>query len=153
MPSARTNLSAFIRYWDYLKTGTRWRVTKPRAGLCAIPRCERETRCLLGDHIYNRGVEWNHFEDRIFWVDGDIHNPDGIWQHSHNYHIREPYNNPFRSCIRAWRVCCSQDDAQVSVIFPSAPCVWSAPATTGQAAGTAAALCIQKCSPVLPMIV
>jgi len=143
-------------YWDYLKNRWHGKEELRNYALVYVPYlvAKRETRRLMGDHILTTEEVLNGtiFEDRISYGGWpvDIHNPDGIYKgntpYHTNYHIREPYTIPFRSLysrnidnlLFAGR-CASFSHFALGTVR-----VERTLATTGQAAGTAAALCIQK---------
>ncbi len=143
-------------YWDYLKN--RWpdRAKLRNCALVHVPFlvAKRETRRLLGDHVLTVSdvLGATLFEDRISYGGWpvDIHNPDGIYKgegpyHS-NYHVKEPYTIPFR-CLYSRNIdnllfagrCASFSHFALGTVR-----VERTLATTGQAAGTGAALCAAK---------
>ena len=143
-------------YWDYLKNRWPGKEELRNHELVYVPYlvAKRESRRLLGDHVLTTEEVLNGtiFEDRISYGGWpvDIHNPDGIYKgntpYHTNYHIREPYTIPFSSLysrnidnlLFAGR-CASFSHFALGTVR-----VERTLATTGQAAGTAAALCVDK---------
>lgn len=143
-------------YWDYLKNRWPGKEELRNHELVLVPYlvAKRETRRLIGDHVLTTDEVLNGtmFEDRIShggWP-VDIHNPDGIYKgdtpYHTNYRVREPYTIPFRSLysrnidnlLFAGR-CASFSHFALGTVR-----VERTLATTGQAAGTGAALCVDK---------
>ncbi len=141
-------------YWDYLKN--RW----PEKGqvrnhtLVYVPWivAKRETRRLMGDHVLTTDevLSGTLFPDRISYGGWpvDIHNPDGIYKgttpYHTNYHIDDMYTVPYR-CLYSKNInnllfggrCASVSHFALGTVR-----VQRTLATLGQAAGTAAALCV-----------
>lgn len=114
----------------------------------------RESRKLKGEHILTveELKDCTKFDDRIALgnYDVDIHNPTGSGTEHYYFKAGEYYSIPYRSLLPkeisnllvAGRCISATHEAQASVrIMPICACM-------GQAAGTAAAVCIQTgCNP------
>ena len=143
-------------YWDYLKNRWPERDKLRNYALVHVPCmvAKRETRRLLGDHVLTVSdvLGGTLFEDRISYGGWpvDIHNPHGIYKgegpYHTNYRVKEPYTIPFR-CLYSRNVdnllfagrCASYSHFALGTVR-----VERTLATTGQAAGTGAALCANK---------
>jgi len=153
-------------YWDFVKNKSdRWDFVKNESDrkeevrnyeLVAIPimNAKRETRRLVGDYILTQHdvLSGRMFPDRIAYAGWplDVHHPEGIYsgeEGSFEFDIVVPVNSiPFR-CVYSKNIdnllfagrCGSFTHLGLGSVR-----VQSTLATIGQAAGTAAAMCIEK---------
>ncbi|MCK5461548.1 MAG: FAD-dependent oxidoreductase, partial [Bacteroidales bacterium] len=153
-------------YWDFVKNRIdRWDFTKDNGerkedvlyyDLVSIPimNAKRETRRLEGDYILTQHdvMSGRMFPDRIAYAGWplDVHHPEGIYsgaEGSFEFDIVVPVNSiPFR-CVYSKNIdnllfagrCGSFTHLGLGSVR-----VQSTLATIGQAAGTAAAMCIEK---------
>ena len=153
-------------YWDFVKNRRdRWDFTKDNGerkedvlyyDLVSIPimNAKRETRRLEGDYILTQHdvMSGRMFPDRIAYAGWplDVHHPEGIYsgeEGSFEFDIVVPVNSiPFR-CVYSKNIdnllfagrCGSFTHLGLGSVR-----VQSTLATIGQAAGTAAAMCIEK---------
>jgi hypothetical protein len=153
-------------YWDYVKNKSdRWEFADNKSAptdvvryyeLVEIPfmNAKRETRRLEGDYILTQHdvMSGRMFPDRIAYAGWplDVHHPEGIYsgeEGSFEFDIVVPVNSiPFR-CVYSKNIdnllfagrCGSFTHLALGSVR-----VQSTLATIGQAAGTAAAMCIEK---------
>ena len=143
-------------YWDFLKNKWEKRETAKNAELSYVPITEakRESRRLMGDYVLNQNdvLSARVFPDVIGHAGWslDIHHPEGILsgqKGQFDFDHTAPQNNiPFRSLysrnidnlLFAGR-CMSVTHIALGTARIQATCM-----VTGQAAGTAAALCAAK---------
>ncbi|MGE4488710.1 MAG: FAD-dependent oxidoreductase [Kiritimatiellales bacterium] len=143
-------------YWDFLKNKWEKRETAKNAMLSYVPITEakRESRRLMGDYVLNQNdvLSARTFPDVIGHAGWslDIHHPEGILsgqKGQFDFDQTVPQNNiPFRSLysrnienlLFAGR-CMSVTHIALGTVRIEATCM-----VTGQAAGTAAALCAAR---------
>ncbi|MEA2067600.1 MAG: FAD-dependent oxidoreductase [Verrucomicrobiota bacterium] len=143
-------------YWDFIKN--KWehkeKATDARMAYVPITEAKRESRRLMGDHVLSQNdvVSAREFPDTIGHAGWsmDIHNPKGILSGKdgpYDFDLLVPQNNiPFRTLysrnidnlLFAGR-CMSVSHVALGTVRVEGTC-----SVAGQAAGTAAALCIQK---------
>ncbi|HPA17927.1 MAG TPA: FAD-dependent oxidoreductase [Verrucomicrobiae bacterium] len=142
-------------YWDFIKNKWADRAKAANHALVHVPiwNAKRETRRLIGDYILTQpDVQSGRvFPDRISYGGWsiDIHNPRGIYSGKEGpYHFdpRVPiYTIPYR-CLYSKNIdnlLFAGRDMSVTHVALGTVRVESTLATLGQAAGTAAALCIR----------
>lgn len=145
-----------LAFWDYVKNRSDVAAKARNYELVMIPilDAKRESRRLVGDYMVNQNdVESGRlFPDRIAYAgwDLDIHHPKGIYsgkEGSLDFKNHVPLNSiPFRSIysknienlLMAGR-CLSYSHVALGTVR-----VQSTLATVGQAAGTAAAMCVDR---------
>lgn len=148
-------INVSVSYWNWIKNESKFKEKAANRKITAIPvtNAKRETQRLVGDHILTQNdvVEARDFEDAI--GNGgwglDIHHPEGIFSKEgpfdFNTHVPQ-YNIPFR-------ILYSKNVPNLFMVGRNVSCTHTAlgtlrvQATTGvmgQAAGTAAAMCIEK---------
>jgi len=145
-----------LAFWDYVKNRSDVAAKARNYELVMIPilDAKRESRRLIGDYMVNQNdVESGRmFPDRIAYAgwDLDIHHPKGIYsgkEGSLDFKHNVPLNSiPFRSIysknienlLMAGR-CLSYSHVALGTVR-----VQSTLATVGQAAGTAAAMCVAR---------
>lgn len=143
-------------YWDFVKNRSKLKDEAETYVMDLIPLMDakRESRRLLGDYILtqNDAQEGRIFPDRISYGGWplDVHHPEGIFsgnQGSFDCNAHVPiYTIPFR-CLYSRNIsnllfagrCASVTHIALGTIR-----VQSTLATLGQAAGTAAAMCVEK---------
>lgn len=143
-------------FWDYVKNKSRFREEAVNYDLITIPimQAKRETRRLVGDYILTQNDVQSArvFKDRITYAGWplDIHHPKGIYsgsEGSFDFQLPIPINTiPYR-CLYSKNIdnllfagrCGSFSHVALGSVR-----VQSTLATIGQAAGTAAALCVDK---------
>ena len=143
-------------YWDYIKNAwpERRRAAKYALTYVPITDAKRESRRLLGDYILNQNDVQNPipFPDRISYGGWplDIHHPEGIFSGEEgpfDFNPRVPiYTIPFR-CLYSRNVdnlLFAGRDASVTHVALGTVRVQGTLAPLGQAAGTAAALCLKQ---------
>lgn len=142
-------------YWDWLKNKWEKKSTAANARLTMIPimTARRESRRLLGDVVLNQNdcVAGRLFDDAIGhygWM-LDIHHPEGIYSgekgaYDFNTHIpmgsipyRSLYSRNIDNLLMGGR-CISVSHVALGTVRVEGQC-----AVTGQAAGTAAGLCVK----------
>lgn len=142
-------------YWDFLKNRWEEREQSARYELNHVPiwNARRETRRLMGDHVLTQQdvLGATVFPDRISYGGWslDIHHPRGIYsgkEGPYNFDTRTPlYTIPYR-CLYSRNVenlLFAGRDCSVTHVALGTVRVESTLATLGQAAGTAAGLCIR----------
>ena len=142
-------------YWDFLKNRWPERDRSANYELVHVPiwNAKRETRRLMGDHVLTqRDVQSARlFPDRISYGGWtlDVHNPRGIYSGKagpYDFDAPTPlYNIPYR-CLYSKNVTnllFAGRDCSVTHVALGTIRVESTLATLGQAAGTAAALCMR----------
>ena len=143
-------------YWDYIKHKSDLREQAQTYALVHIPHMDakRESRRLIGDHVLTQDdcTSGRVFPDRISYGGWplDIHHPKGVFsgsEGSFDYNTHVPiYTIPYR-CLYSRNIdnllfagrCASVTHVALGTIR-----VQSTLATLGQAAGTAAGLCVQR---------
>ncbi len=143
-------------YWDFIKNRWEDRAKAVNHALVHVPiwNAKRETRRLIGDHVLTQqDVQAGRvFPDRISYGGWsiDIHHPRGIYSGKEGpYHFdpRVPiYTIPYR-CLYSKNVpnlLFAGRDISVTHVALGTVRVESTLATLGQAAGTAAALCVRR---------
>jgi len=143
-------------YWDFVKNKSDRKEEVRNYELVTIPiiNAKRETRRLVGDYILTQHdvLSGRMFTDRIAYAGWplDVHHPEGIYsgaEGSFEFDIVVPINSiPFR-CVYSKNIdnllfagrCGSFTHLGLGSVR-----VQSTLATIGQAAGTAAAMCIDK---------
>ena len=143
-------------FWDYVKNKSRFKEEAVNYELITIPimQAKRETRRLVGDYILTQNDVQSArvFDDRITYAGWplDIHHPKGIYSGSvgsFDFNPRAPINTiPYR-CLYSKNIdnlffagrCGSFSHVALGSVR-----VQSTLATIGQAAGTAAAICVDK---------
>lgn len=143
-------------YWDYVKNKSDRKEEARNYELVTLPimNAKRETRRLVGDYILTQHdvLSGRMFPDRIAYGGWplDVHHPEGIYsgeEGSFEFDIVAPiYSIPFR-CVYSKNIdnllfagrCGSFTHLALGSVR-----VQSTLATIGQAAGTAAAMCIEK---------
>ena len=142
-------------YWDYIKNKSRLKEEAETYAIVHVPHMDakRESRRLIGDYVLTQNdcVDGRVFPDRISYGGWplDIHHPRGIFsgsEGSFDYNTHVPiYTIPYR-CVYSKNIenllfagrCASVSHVALGTIR-----VQSTLATLGQAAGTAAALCVK----------
>jgi len=142
-------------YWDYIKNKSHLKESAETYAIVHVPfmDAKRESRRLIGDYILNQNdcVDGRVFSDRVSYGGWplDIHHPKGIFsgsEGSFDYNTHVPiYTIPYR-CLYSRNIenllfagrCASVTHVALGTIR-----VQSTLATLGQAAGTAAALCVK----------
>jgi len=145
-----------LAFWDYVKNRSRFVEQAKAHTLVTIPilDAKRESRRLVGDYMVNQNdVQAGRlFPDRIAYSGWklDIHHPRGIYsgkEGSFDFMIKVPLSSvPYRSIysknienlLMAGR-CLSYSHVALGTVR-----VQSTLATVGQAAGTAAAMCVDR---------
>lgn len=145
-----------LSFWDYIKNKSKFAEEARPYELVRIPivDAKRESRRLVGDYILKQddAQAGRMFDDRIAYSgwDLDIHHPEGIYSGkggSFDFMIKVPINSvPFR-CVYSKNIdnllmagrCGSFSHVALGTVR-----VQSTLATIGQAAGTAAAMCVDK---------
>lgn len=143
-------------YWDFIKNKWEKKETATDARMAYVPITEakRETRRLMGDYVLNQNdvMSARKFPDTIGHAGWsmDIHNPKGILsgkEGPYDFDLLVPVSNiPFRTLysrnidnlLFAGR-CMSVSHVALGTVRVEGTC-----SVTGQAAGTAAALCVRK---------
>jgi hypothetical protein len=143
-------------FWDYVKKKSDRAEEAKNYDLITIPinHAKRETRRLAGDYILTQNdVQAGRvFPDRIAYAGWplDIHHPEGIYsgkEGSFDYQINVPINTiPFRSVYskNVENLLFAGRCGSFSHVALGSVRVQSTLATIGQAAGTAAAMCVEK---------
>ncbi len=142
-------------YWDYIKNSWPERDQAACYALTYVPitDAKRESRRLVGDYILNQNdvQEGRVFPDRISYGGWplDIHHPEGIFSGEEgpfDFNPRVPiYTIPYR-CIYSKNInnlLFAGRNASVTHVALGTVRVQGTLAPLGQAAGTAAALCLQ----------
>jgi len=145
-----------MSFWDFVKNKSDLKEDARNYKLVTIPivDAKRETMRLVGDYILTQhDVQGGRvFPDRIAYAGWplDIHHPEGIYsgsEGSYDFGIRVPLNTiPFR-CVYSKNIdnllfagrCGSFSHVALGSVR-----VMSTLASIGQAAGTAAAMCVEK---------
>lgn len=154
-----------LSYWDYVKNkNDRWNFVKTDISkeeirylkLVAIPIMDarRETRRLVGDYVLTQHdvISDRNFSDRITYGGWplDVHHPKGIFsgeEGSFEFDLFIPvYTIPFRSTYskNIDNLLFAGRCGSFTHLGLGSPRVQATLATMGQAAGTAAAMCIEK---------
>lgn len=142
-------------YWDYIKNASELREEATTYALVDVPLMDakRESRRLLGDYVLTQKDVQNEtvFPDRISYGGWpiDVHHPEGIFSGTPgpfdcNPHVKM-YTIPYR-CLYSRNIdnlLFAGRCASVTHIALGSVRVQSTLATLGQAAGTAAALCVR----------
>jgi len=142
-------------YWDFLKNRWQERSLSANYELVHVPiwNAKRETRRLIGDHVLTQqDVQSGRvFPDRISYGGWplDIHHPRGIYsgkEGPYAFNASTPlYTIPYR-CLYSRNISnllFAGRDCSVTHVALGTIRVESTLATLGQAAGTAAALCVR----------
>ena len=143
-------------YWDYVKNYSLLRKEAKNYALDLVPiHVGRREGCrLVGDYILNQNdtQAGRVFPDRIAYGGWslDIHNPQGMYSDSpdpYDYHPRVPiYTIPYR-CLYSKNIenlFFAGRDMSVTHVALGTVRVQRTLATCGQAAGTAAAMCLER---------
>jgi len=148
-------------YWDFVKNRSEMKEEARNYALSVVPimNARRESRRLIGDYILteNDVLEGRMFPDRISYGGWpiDLHHPEGIFSGKQgpwvsNKSVPKLYSIPYR-CLYSNNIenllfagrCASVTHVALGTVR-----VESTLATLGQAAGTAAAMCVRKdCTP------
>lgn len=143
-------------FWDYVKNKSRFKEDAENYTLVTIPimNAKRESRRLLGDYIMTQNdcEEGRMFPDRIAHTGWpmDIHHPEGIYsgaEGSFDFQTGVPIGSvPFRSLYskNINNLMMAGRCGSFSRVALGSVRVMSTLATIGQAAGTAAAMCVAK---------
>jgi len=143
-------------FWDYVKNKSRFKEDAENYRLVTIPimNAKRESRRLVGDYMMTQQdcEQGRMFPDRITHTGWpmDIHHPDGIYsgaEGSFDFQIDVPIGSvPFRSLYskNINNLMMAGRCGSFSRIALGTVRVMSTLGTIGQAAGTAAAMCIAK---------
>ena len=145
-----------MAYWDHIKNAWDQRARADRYKLSFIPitLAKRESRRLIGDYILNQNdvLSARVFEDRISYGGWplDIHHPEGIFSgpdgpFDYNAHV-PIYTIPFR-CLYSKNIdnlLFAGRDMSVSHVALGTVRVQGTLSACGQAAGTAAAMCVER---------
>ncbi len=149
-------MAYFYGVWDHVKNSGDFPEAENVAldWVCSIPG-RRESRRFMGDYILNQNdmLEYRHFEDTVAYGGWslDEHNPGGIenlGEPASYFHDRfaQLYEIPYR-CLYSKNIAnlsLAGRNVSVTHIALSSTRIISTCAMMGQAAGTAAALCVQK---------
>jgi len=142
-------------YWDFIKNHWPGRERAARYALVHVPimDAKRESRRLVGDHILNQNevLDAAVFPDRISYGGWslDVHHPKGIFsglEGPFDFNPRVPlYTIPYRSLysVNIDNLLMAGRCMSVTHVALGTVRVQGTLATTGQAAGTAAALCVK----------
>jgi len=141
-------------FWDYVKNRSQYADSAKYHKLITIPimDAKRESRRLVGDYMLTQNDVQSAtlFPDRISyaWWNIDIHHPEGIYSReggSFDYKVYAPINYiPYRTLYskNIDNLLMAGRCASFSHVALGTTRVMSTLATTGQAAGTAAAMCV-----------
>ena len=149
-------MAYFYGVWDYIKNSGDFPEAENIAldWVCSIPG-RRESRRFMGDYILNQNdmLGYKHFNDAVAYGGWslDEHNPGGIEnldEPASYFHegFKKLYEIPYR-CLYSRNIAnllMSGRNVSVSHIALSSTRIISTCAMMGQAAGTAAALCVDK---------
>jgi len=145
-----------LAFWDYVKNKSQLVEEAKPYDLARIPimDAKRESRRLVGDYMLTQhdAQAGRMFPDRIAYAGWplDIHHPEGIYsgeEGAYDFDVRVPINSvPFR-CVYSKNIdnllmagrCGSFSHVALGTVR-----VQSTLATIGQAAGTAAGMCVDK---------
>jgi len=142
-------------YWDYVKNAWPQRHEAATWKLVHVPHMDakRETRRLIGDHILTQQEvqKGTLFPDRISYGGWsiDVHHPKGIFSGKEGPYYCDPhvpiYTIPYRCLysVNVENLLFAGRDISVTHIALGTVRVMGTLATLGQAAGTAAALCLR----------
>ncbi|QBG46723.1 FAD-dependent oxidoreductase [Verrucomicrobia bacterium S94] len=154
--SARDGLiNVSISYWNWIKNVSKFKEKAANRKLTQLPltNAKRETQRLVGDYILTQDdvLEARHFEDAI--GNGgwglDIHHPEGIFSKEgpFDFNTHTPlYNIPFRILYsrNVPNLFMAGRNVSCSHVALGTLRVQATTGVMGQAAGTAAAMCVQK---------
>jgi hypothetical protein len=143
-------------YWDYVKNGwpDREQASSYRLVYVPIVNAKRETRRLMGDYLLTQQdvQEARVFPDRISYGGWslDVHHPEGVYsgrEGPFDFNPRVPiYTIPYR-CLYSRNIenlLFAGRDVSVTHVALGSVRVQGTLATLGQAAGTAAAMCVER---------
>ncbi|NQU42837.1 FAD-dependent oxidoreductase, partial [bacterium] len=144
-------------YWDYVKN--RWpqqdKAVNFRLQYVPFIDAKRESRRLIGDYILNQNdvQHARNFPDAVSYTGWplDIHHPEGIYSGApgpfdYNPHLPQIAPVPYRSLYskNIENLFMAGRDMSVTHVALGTVRVQSTLATLGQAAGTAAAMCVKR---------
>ncbi|MFC4808631.1 FAD-dependent oxidoreductase [Paenibacillus sp. GCM10023250] len=145
--------AAIYGIWDYIKNSGKFDAeTMTLEWVGSLPG-KREYRRLIGDYVLNQNdiVAQREFEDRVAFGGWsiDLHPPQGMYSTesgSKHLHMDGIYHIPFRSLysVNVGNLLMAGRDISASHVAFGTTRVMATCAVIGEAAGTGAALCVEK---------